>query len=79
MIESSFILCKECVMKVVINGIAQDFDAAVSLLEAMKILNIQEKVVALALNSNIVKKEQWNSVILKENDKLEVLQFVSGG
>lgn len=66
-------------MKVVINGIAQDFDAAVSLLEAMKILNIQEKVVALALNSNIVKKEQWNSVVLKENDKLEVLQFVSGG
>ncbi|MWV62665.1 sulfur carrier protein ThiS [Helicobacter saguini] len=66
-------------MKVVINGVLQELDSGISLIDALKKLGIDSKVVAIALNSNIVKKPEWSSVILKENDTLELLQFVSGG
>jgi sulfur carrier protein len=34
---------------------------------------------ASAVNMEIVKKENWNNFIPKDNDKIELLQFVGGG
>jgi sulfur carrier protein len=34
---------------------------------------------AAAVNMNIVKKDDWKSYIPKNDDKLELLQFVGGG
>jgi sulfur carrier protein len=34
---------------------------------------------AAAVNMNIVKKDDWNNFTPKENDKIELLQFVGGG
>ena len=34
---------------------------------------------AAAVNMNIVKKDDWNSFIPKNDDKIELLQFVGGG
>jgi len=42
-------------------------------------LDIEEKVMGVALNSVIVKKEKWDSHLLKEGDRLEFLSFVGGG
>ncbi|MCX7904088.1 MAG: sulfur carrier protein ThiS [Caloramator sp.] len=38
----------------------------------------REKVVVL-LNGNILKRELWDEVYLKEEDYLEVVSFVGGG
>jgi sulfur carrier protein len=38
-----------------------------------------EKVMAAAVNMEIVKKEDWDKKTLKEGDKIELLQFVGGG
>lgn len=42
-------------------------------------LDINEKVMAAAVNMNVVKKENWSMFELNENDKVEFLQFVGGG
>ena len=42
-------------------------------------LGIESKVMAAAVNMNVIKKELWNSFTLSENDKVEFLQFVGGG
>jgi sulfur carrier protein len=34
---------------------------------------------ASAVNMDIVKKDNWDKYILKNNDKIELLQFVGGG
>lgn len=47
--------------------------------EVLEELKITEKVMAAAVNMNVVKKEQWSSYELKEGDKVEFLQFVGGG
>ena len=41
--------------------------------------NIEDKVMACAVNMDIVKKESWSSYILKDNDTIELLNFVGGG
>jgi len=66
-------------MKVVVNGKNLKFYEDITLLEIMKKLNIESKVMAAAINLEIVKKDSWDKVKIKENDKIELLQFVGGG
>ena len=42
-------------------------------------LGIEDKVMAAAVNMDVVKKDVWASFQLNENDRVEFLQFVGGG
>lgn len=42
-------------------------------------LGVKDKVMASAVNMEVVKKENWSTYELKERDKVEFLQFVGGG
>jgi sulfur carrier protein len=66
-------------MKIVINGETRECKEAITLQELLKELSLEDKVMAAALNMNIVKKENWSSQVLQEGDKLELLDFVGGG
>jgi len=66
-------------MKLIINGEVKIVDEDKSINQIMIDLEIIDKVMACAVNMDIVKKEQWNSFIPKDNDKIELLQFVGGG
>ena len=66
-------------MKIIINGQAREFQEGLTLLEVLKELSLNDKVMAAAVNMNIVKQDSWGSVVIKENDKLELLDFVGGG
>ena len=65
-------------MKLIINGEAKESNAR-TIQELIEELEIESKVMASAVNMNVIKKEQWNSHQLLENDKVEFLQFVGGG
>ena len=66
-------------MKVVVNGKEHEFQENITLQEVLELLQIADKVMAAAINMEIVKKEKWSSQILQEGDKLELLDFVGGG
>lgn len=66
-------------MKLIVNGEEKEFEKASSISEIIKILEIEDKVMAAAVNMNVVKKENWENFKLKENDSLELLNFVGGG
>jgi sulfur carrier protein len=66
-------------MNIIINGDEKSFDEASTLQLIIESLKIEDKVMAAAVNMEIVKKENWKSFIPKENDKIELLQFVGGG
>jgi sulfur carrier protein len=66
-------------MKLIINGEDQSFSDDNSLQDIISNLKIEDKVMAAAVNMEIVKKDNWNSFIPKDNDKIELLQFVGGG
>jgi len=66
-------------MKIIINGEDKIFDEGTTLLNIITSLKIEDKVMAAAVNMEIVKKDQWADFTPKENDKIELLQFVGGG
>jgi len=66
-------------MDIIVNGENKNFKKDCTLQEVIDELKIEEKVMAAAVNMEIVKKDKWNSFILKENNKVELLQFVGGG
>ena len=66
-------------MKVIINGETKEFSDDFSLQDIITDLQIENKVMADAVNMDIIKKDNWANFIPKNNDKIELLQFVGGG
>jgi len=66
-------------MKLIVNGKEKDFKEKSTLEEVLKELNLEGKVMAAAVNMEIVKQNSWGDYTLKEGDKLELLDFVGGG
>ena len=65
-------------MYFIVNGEKKESDAK-TIQALLDELGIERKVMAAAVNMNVVKKELWESFQLNENDKIEFLQFVGGG
>jgi len=66
-------------MEIIVNGEPKAFESALSLEELIGSLKLGIKVMACAVNMEIVKKEEWSSYQLKEGDKVDLLDFVGGG
>jgi len=66
-------------MKIIVNGDTRELKDNSTLLDLLKELSLDGKVMAAAVNMNIVKQDSWNVHILKDGDKLELLDFVGGG
>lgn len=66
-------------MNIIVNGENKSFSDDSTLQSIIDELKVEEKVMAAAVNMEIVKKDEWNTHTIKESDKLELLQFVGGG
>lgn len=66
-------------MKIIINGETREFREKATLEEVLKELSLDGKVMAAAVNMDIVKQDSWNIYTLSDGDKLELLDFVGGG
>ena len=66
-------------INIIINGVDKSIEDNFSLQQIISDLHIEDKVMAAAVNMDIVKKDDWNNYIPKDGDKLELLQFVGGG
>jgi sulfur carrier protein len=65
-------------MKLLVNGEDVEFDQQ-TLQELIQQLNLDGKVMAAAVNMQIVKQDKWSLHHLQEDDKIELLDFVGGG
>ena len=66
-------------MRVKINGQDMDIRDEITVRELLRELKIEDKTMAVAINLQVVKKEDWDSRKIKENDRVEFLTFVGGG
>lgn len=66
-------------MTLTINGESRDFPDGISLAALVAQLGMKTDRVAVELNLEIVPRPQWDSILLKNGDKLEVVHFVGGG
>ncbi|OIP56040.1 MAG: thiamine biosynthesis protein ThiS [Helicobacteraceae bacterium CG2_30_36_10] len=66
-------------MKIIINGEEREFNSDFTLAQILTKISLEGKVMAAAVNMEIVKQDSWNSYKLSDGDKLELLDFVGGG
>lgn len=66
-------------MKVVVNGKEAYLAYAINLAELIKQQGVDEESLLVSYNNQLVGKDDWDKVLLKENDQVELLRFVGGG
>lgn len=66
-------------MKVRINGEDIILDGQVSIATVITTRKINPEAVMVEYNGAILSKENWDRVLLKETDILEIVSFVGGG
>lgn len=66
-------------MNIKVNGEMRELGEGSSLFDLIHSLGLESKVMAAAVNMEIVKQDAWNSATLKEGDAVELLDFVGGG
>ena len=66
-------------IKIKVNGKLKTINKNVNLSILIKNLKIQLKKVAIEMNGEIVNKKKLNRIILKNNDRIEIVHFIGGG
>jgi thiamine biosynthesis protein ThiS len=66
-------------IQIKVNGKVKSIPAKYSISDLVKNLNIPIKKVAIEHNQEIIDKKKINRIILKKNDKIEIVHFIGGG
>lgn len=66
-------------MRIWINGKDEDAKGAPTLRELVAACGLKPETVVVEHNARIVRREEWPSVVLRENDRIEIVSFVGGG
>jgi len=66
-------------MHITLNGESREVGARLSVLELLKELGLDARVVAVELNREIVSRAKLGELTLGPGDVVEVVQFVGGG
>ena len=66
-------------IQIKVNGKVKSVPAKYSISDLVKNLNIPIKKVAIEHNQEIIDKKKINKIILKKNDKIEIVHFIGGG
>ncbi len=66
-------------MRVRINGTERDLPEPTTLLQLLSERGIDPRTVVVEYNYEIVPRERYGEITLKEGDNLEIVQMVAGG
>jgi thiamine biosynthesis protein ThiS len=62
-----------------LNGEEREVKESTSLPELVESLSLKPEQVAIELNQRVIRRAQWESTVLQEADKVEIVHFVGGG
>ena len=66
--------------KIYVNGDAQDVSLPLSVSELINNSNVQQpEMVSVQVNEEFAEREDWDTIQLKEGDKVDFLYFMGGG
>ena len=66
--------------KIYVNGDAQEVNLPLNVSELIKQSDVQQPdMVSVQLNEEFAEREDWETIQLKEGDKVDFLYFMGGG
>jgi len=66
-------------MKVFVNGESRELSGSPSLADLITQLELPATRIAVELNREVVRRNDWSGTMLNENDRVEIVHFVGGG
>jgi sulfur carrier protein len=66
-------------MRIVCNGAEQEVRAGITLIELLQELALNPDTVVAECNGTIVRREEYDNLVLPADGKLELVRFVGGG
>lgn len=62
-----------------INGKRESFAGPIALPELLDRRQVNRRMVAVGYNGEVVHRDHWDEVVLKESDVVDIVQMVGGG
>lgn len=66
-------------MRVYVNGDAREFPGPLSLAQLITELDLPPARIAVELNRTVVRRSDWETTELRDDDRIEIVHFVGGG
>ena len=66
-------------MRVYVNGEVKELSGSPSLSELITQLELPATRIAVELNREVVRRNDWSGTMLNEDDRVEIVHFVGGG
>lgn len=66
-------------MNIFVNGELREVGGTASLAELITELDLPVTRIAIELNREVVRRGEWNTTMLKDEDRIEIVHFVGGG
>ena len=66
-------------MKVFVNGESRELSGTPSLADLITQLDLPATRIAVELNREVVRRNDWSGTMLNEDDRVEIVHFVGGG
>ncbi len=64
---------------IVLNGEERKIDGAVTVDRLLDLFSLPRQRVAIELNKEVVRKQDWPETQVNDSDRIEVIHFVGGG
>ena len=66
--------------KIIVNGDAQEVSLPLNVSELIQLSDVQQPdMVSVQVNEEFAEREDWETIQLKEGDKVDFLYFMGGG
>ncbi|HCV28466.1 MAG TPA: thiamine biosynthesis protein ThiS [Dehalococcoidia bacterium] len=66
-------------ISVTINGSETELDGSMSLIAYLEFKDLAERKVAVAVNGVIVRRPEYDSIVIQDGDRLEIVRPAGGG
>ena len=66
-------------MNIYVNGELREVRGTASLAELITELELPVARIAIELNREVVRRTEWDTTMLKEDDRIEIVHFIGGG
>lgn len=66
-------------MKITLNGKDEDLKEGTTVAGLIALKGLNPATVIVEYNYGLVREETWAGIVLKQNDRIEILRFVGGG
>ena len=67
------------ILEIQVNGEMREFPVGLTVEGLVLALDLQPSRVAIELNRNVVRRNEWAATTLRQGDRVEIVHFVGGG